>query len=156
MNRKEQEEEKKAKKTNDMSEPKKIREIYNIGSKNLILEEETYAIISAAMEVYYKLGDGFLEPVYQKALAYEFDLRGVPFEAQKQLPIMYKDHQLKKGYFADFLCYGQIIVEIKAISALSPIDWSQIMNYLKARRLRVGLLFNFGSQVRPETKRIVI
>ena len=139
-----------------MSEPKKIRDIDNIGSKNFILEDETYAIIGAAMDVYYKLGDGFLEPVYQEALAYEFGLRGIPFEAQKKRPITYKDHHLKKGYFADFLCYEQIIVEIKAITALSPVDWSQIMNYLKASRLRVGLLFNFGSIGRMETKRIVI
>ncbi len=139
-----------------MSEPQKMREIDDIGSKNLILEEETYAIIGAAMDVYYKLGEGFLEPVYQEALAYEFGLRGVAFEEQKKLPIMYKDHQLNKGYFADFLCYGQIIVEIKATTALSPVDWSQIMNYLKASKLRVGLLFNFGSYGRLETKRIVI
>lgn len=139
-----------------MSEQRKIREIDNIGSKNLILENETYAIIGAAMDVNYKLGEGFLEPVYQEALAYEFGLRGVPFEAQKKLPIMYKDHRLEKGYFADFLCYEQIIVEIKAITALSQIDWSQIMNYLKASGLRVGLLFNFGSCGRLETKRIVI
>jgi hypothetical protein len=96
-----------------MSGSQKIREIDNIGSNNLILEEETYSIIGAAMDVYYRLGTGFLEPVYQEALAYEFGLRGVPFEAQKKLPIFYKDHQLKKGYFADFLCYGQVIVEIK-------------------------------------------
>lgn len=108
------------------------------------------------MDVYYKLGDGFLEPVYQEALAYEFGLRSIPFKAQKKLPIMYKEYQLKKGYFADFLCYEQIIVEIKAISALSPVDWSQIMNYLKASKSRVRLLFNFGSVGRLETKRIVI
>ena len=136
----------------------KINELDDLGARpsKMIFEDELYAIIAAATEVYYKLGSGFLEPVYQEALAYEFDLRGVPFEAQKKLPIMYKDHQLKKGYFADFLCYGQIIVEIKAISSLSTIDWSQIMNYLKASGLRVGLLFNFGSQGRLETKRIVI
>ncbi len=139
-----------------MSKPRKIQQIDNIGSKNLILEDETYAIIGAAMEVYYKLGDGFLEPVYQEALAYELGLRDVPFEAQKKLSIMYKDRQLEKGYYADFLCFEQIIVEIKAITALSPVDWSQIMNYLKASRLRVGLLFNFGSLDRLEMKRIVV
>jgi GxxExxY protein len=69
---------------------------------------------------------------------------------------VYKDHQLIKGYYADFLCYGQIIVEIKSITALSQVDWSQVMNYLKASKLRVGLLFNFGSVGRLETKRIVI
>jgi GxxExxY protein len=140
-----------------MNEPtERIREIDNIGSKNLILEEETYSIIGAAMDVYYRLGSGFLEPVYQEALAYEFGLRQVPFEAEKKLPITYKDHLLKKGYFADFVCYDQIIIEIKAITTLSPIEWSQIMNYLKASKPRIGLLFNFGSQGRMEMKRIVI
>lgn len=139
-----------------MTEPKKIREADDIGSTNLILEDETYAIIGAAMEVYYKLGSGFLEPVYQEALTYEFGLRNILFEPQKKLPILYKDHQLKKGYYADFLCFEQIIVEIKAITAMTPVDWSQIMNYLKASKLRVGLLFNFGSLGSLEKKRIVI
>lgn len=139
-----------------MPEPKKISEVDDIGSENLVLQDETYAIIGAAMDVYYKLGDGFLEPVYQEALAYEFGLRGVPFEAQKRLPIFYKDHQLTKGYYADFLCYDQVIVEIKALNALSPVDWSQIMHYLKASKLRIGLLINFGSMGRPEVKRIAI
>ena len=140
-----------------MSKPIKIPDVDNIGSKNgLILEDETYAIVGAAMEVYYKLGNGFAEPVYQEALAIELNLRGVPFAEQKNLRIEYKGHRLKKGFLADFLCFDQIIVEIKAISQLSPVDWSQIMNYLKAGKFRVGLLFNFGSVARLETKRIVI
>lgn len=128
-----------------------------IGSSNCyILEDETYAIIGAAMEVYYKLGNGFAEPVYQEALQIELELRSVRFNPQNRLHIEYKGRTLEKGYVADFLCFDQIIVEIKAISRLSPVDWSQIMNYLKASRLRVGLLFNFGSQGKMEMKRIVI
>lgn len=128
-----------------------------IGSPNrYIFENETYSIIGAAMEVYYKLGNGFAEPVYQEALAIEFELSDVVFEPQKRLLIEYKGRTLEKGYIADFLCFDQIIVEIKAITTLSPVDWSQIMNYLKASQLRVGLLFNFGSQGRMEMKRIVI
>lgn len=95
------------------------------------------------MEVYYKLGNGFAEPVYQEALSIEFGLRGISFEPQKDLNVDYKGHRLKKGYIADFLCFRQIIIEIKAINQMSPVDWSQIMNYLKASKLRVGLLFNF-------------
>ncbi len=139
-----------------MMENERVRKIDDLGSGNLILENETYSIIGSAMDVYYRLGEGFLEPVYQEALAYEFGLRGVPFEAQKRLPIFYKEHELEKGYFADFVCYGQIIVEIKATVALAPVDWSQLMNYLKASKLRVGLSFNFGSHGRPEIKRMVI
>jgi GxxExxY protein len=128
-----------------------------IGSPNRYsLENETYAIIGAAMEVYYKLGNGFAEPVYQEALGIELELRDVVFEPQKRLHIEYKGRTLEKGYVADFLCFHQIIVEIKAVASLSPVDWSQIMNYLKARGLRVGLLFNFGSHGRMEMKRVVI
>jgi len=128
-----------------------------IGSPNrYILEDETYAIIGAAMEVYYKLGNGFAEPVYQEALEIELGLRSVPFDPQKRLHIEYKGRTLEKGYIADFWCFEQIIVEIKAISSLSPVDWSQLMNYLKASKLRVGLLFNFGSHGRMEMKRIVV
>jgi GxxExxY protein len=108
------------------------------------------------MEVYYKLGNGFGEPVYQEALGIEFELRDVLFEPQKRLHIEYKGRSLEKGYIADFMCFGQIIVEIKAITSLSPVDWSQIMNYLKVSKLRVGLLFNFGSHSRMEMKRIVV
>lgn len=97
-----------------------------IGSANrYILEDETYAIIGAAMEVYYKLGNGFAEPVYQEALGIEFELRDVLFEPQKRLHIEYKGRTLEKGYVADFLCFDQIIVEIKAITSLSPVDWSR-------------------------------
>lgn len=128
-----------------------------IGSPNrYILESETYAIIGSAMEVYYKLGNGFAEPVYQEALGIEFELRNVVYEPQKRLHIEYKGRTLEKGYIADFLCFDQIIVEIKAVASLSPVDWSQIMNYLKASGLRVGLLFNFGSHGRMEMKRIVV
>ena len=97
-----------------------------------------------------KLGEGFLEPVYQEALAYDFGLRGIPFEEQKKLLIFYKDHQLNKGYYADFLCFGRVVVEIKAAVTLSPVEWSQLMHYLKASKLRVGLLINFRSTGRPE------
>ncbi|MEO5860069.1 MAG: GxxExxY protein [Pyrinomonadaceae bacterium] len=128
-----------------------------VGSPNrYILEDETYAIIGAAMEVYYKLGNGFAEPVYQEALGIEFELRDVLFEPQKRLHIEYKGRNLEKGYIADFICFGEIIVEIKAINGLSPVDWSQVMNYLKASKLRVGLLFNFGSHGKMEMKRVVI
>ena len=128
-----------------------------IGSPNrYILQDETYAIIGAAMEVYFKLGSGFAEPAYQEALGIELGLRSVVFDQQKRLSIEYKGIVLEKGYVADFLCFGEIIVEIKAINNLTPVDWAQIVNYLKATKLRVGLLFNFGSQPKLEMKRIVV
>src|SRR2546421_13118383 len=135
-----------------------IKEIDEIGTKPrpMIFEEETYAIIGAAMEVYYKLGNGFLGPVYQEALAIEFSLRGVPFEQQKELRVDYKGHLLDKTYFADFFWFGQIIVEIKSISQLTPREWSQVLNYLKVSNLRLGLLFNFGSIGKLEQKRLIV
>lgn len=122
----------------------------------LIYETETYEIVGAAMEVYYKLGRGFLEPIYQEALAIEFSLRGIPFEAQKELRVTYKGQVLDKKYFVDFLCYDRIIVEIKALGKLTEIEWSQVLNYLKVSDLRVGLLFNFGSPGKLEQKRLVV
>lgn len=135
-----------------------FKEIDNLGAKpgKLIFEEETYSIVGAAMEVYYKLGSGFLEPVYQEALSIEFSLRGIPFEAQKVLRIDYKGHRLRQTYYVDFLCFDQIIVEIKSLDHLSPHDWSQVINYLKVSNLRLGLLFNFGSVGRLEQKRLIV
>ncbi len=122
----------------------------------LVLQDESYAVVGAALEVYYKLGCGFLEPVYQEALAFEFVLREIPFVAQAVLPIKYKEYTLTKRYRADFICYDKIIVEIKAQSSLTPVDWAQLLNYMKASQFRVGLLFNFGSSGRLEQKRMII
>jgi len=134
-----------------------IRKIDEVGSDNrLLYSDETYAVIGAAMEVYYRLGCGFAEPVYQEALGLEFGLRGIPFVAQTRLRLKYKDFVLKKFYRADFVCFDRVVVEIKAQSSLISIDWAQVMNYLKASGYRVGLLFNFGSAPTLEKKRIII
>jgi GxxExxY protein len=122
----------------------------------LILKEEVYRIVGAAMDVYYTLGRGFLEPVYQEALQIELGRRDIPFEAQKILKVEYKGQQLRKKYVADFVCFGQIIIEIKACEGLTGRDEGQIINYMKATDMNVGLLFNFGSQARLEWKRYVI
>ena len=122
----------------------------------LILKEEVYRIVGAAMDVWYTLGRGFLDPVYQEALQIELGRRDIPFEAQRPLRIEYKGLELKKEYIADFICFGQIIVEIKACEGLTGRDEGQIINYMKATHMRVGLLFNFGSQAKLEWKRYVI
>ena len=85
----------------------------------------------------------------------ELTLRGVPFEAQKVLNIRYKGYVLKKQYCADLVCYGQIIVEIKALKELTGREEAQLLNYLKATGLRVGLLINFGDPGRLDWKRLV-
>lgn len=108
------------------------------------------------MEVYWQLGTGFLEPVYQEALEIELRERRVPYQHQKRLAIMYKGHRLLKGYIADLVCYEQIIVELKTIERLSGKEMAQLINYLKATGLHVGLLLNFGSMGQLEWKRYVI
>ncbi len=112
----------------------------------LILKDEVFAIVGAAMEVHNALGCGFLEPVYQEALEIELSLRKIPYIPQKHLSIYYKDRQLEKTYLADYIAYDQIVIEIKAINRLSSLEESQLLNYLKAANLEVGLLLNFGSE----------
>ena len=114
-------------------------------NNNILYKEECYKIIGACMSVHKELGPGFLEAVYQESLAIEFLDQGVPFEKEKEIRIFYKDKILDKCYKADFLCYDKIIVELKALSELSNEHISQLLNYLKATKLRVGLLVNFGS-----------
>jgi len=112
----------------------------------LIYKEECYKIIGACMEVHKTLGCGFLEAVYQEALMLEFKMQNIPFEREKVLTITYKGIELEKKYQVDFICYGKIIVELKAISQLIPENESQVLNYLNATSYKLGLLVNFGEQ----------
>src|SRR3972149_9887787 len=121
----------------------------------LIYKEEVYAIIGAAMEVLNHLGAGFLEPVYQEAMEIELSSRGIPFIAQKELPIYYKERLLKKSFIVDFSAFDKIIVEIKAIERLTSREEAQLLNYLAATGYEAGLLINFGSN-KIEWKRMVL
>ena len=105
---------------------------------------ESYAINGAAMQVYNVLGHGFLESVYQEALAIEFTKRGIPYQREKELKIYYDGKELQQTYRADFVCYDDIIVEIKTVSELDGSHRSQVYNYLKATGFKLGLLINFG------------
>ena len=117
-------------------------------------DPQTYAIIGAAMEVHRELGCGFLEAVYQEALAVEFSKREIPFLREHELPIFYKGTKLQTSYRADFICFDSIIVELKALSTLGGNEESQVINYLKASGLKRSLLINFGMP-RLEYKRMV-
>ncbi len=119
------------------------------------MKYEVYAIIGAAIEVHKTLGCGFLEPVYQEALEIELEARAIPFEAQKMITINYKGQRLKKEYVADLVCFDQIIVELKALDLITGKEEAQILNYLKATCMKVGLLVNFGSTKRLDWKRYV-
>lgn len=121
-----------------------------------ILQDEVYAIAGAAMEVYYSMGTGFLEPVYQEALCVEFSRRGIPFEYEKELDLNYKGTKLSKKYIADFVCFDQVIVELKVVPRLTNIEVAQLLNYLKITKIRVGILANFGSRPKLEWKKYVM
>ena len=121
----------------------------------LILGDEVYAVVGAAIEVQKVLGLGFLEPVYQEAMEIELKLRSVPFQAQVPLVVLYKGQELTRQYIADLVCYGQIIVELKALERLSGREEAQLLNYLKATSFPVGLLINFGGSTKLESKRFV-
>ena len=104
----------------------------------------TQKIIGAAMEVHRELGAGFLEYVYEEALCYELNLREISFERQKELDIYYKDLLIPRKYKSDLIVENKVIVELKATSGLTEIEEAQLLNYLKATKMRVGLLLNFG------------
>jgi GxxExxY protein len=118
-------------------------------------DPRTYAIIGAAMEVHRQLGCGFLEPVYQEAMLLEMTSRGIAYRAQVQFPVFYKGRRLEASYKPDFVCDESVIVELKALKALSGVEESQVINYLKATGFHVGLLLNFGTSS-LQYKRLVL
>lgn len=127
----------------------------NTNERELILKDEVYAIVGAAMEVSKELGSGFLEAVYQEALEIELRERKIPFIAQMPIRISYKGRILAKEYIPDFVCHDQMIVEIKALKGLTSVEEAQLLNYLKATGKPVGLLLNFGNP-KLEWKRMVL
>lgn len=122
----------------------------------LLYKDEVYAIIGAAMDVHNNLGPGFLEPVYQEAMEIESLARKIPALPEQKLLIQYKAASLKKYYEADLICCEKIIVEIKALDKLTSREESQLLNYLKATGLPLGLLINFGAHNDLEWKRMVL
>lgn len=108
-------------------------------------DEQTYVIIGAAIAVHRELGCGFLEPVYQEAFEREFQLQQIPYEREKVLPVYYRGALLNTYYKVDFICFGTVLVELKALQQLSAREESQVINYLKASGLHKALLINFGT-----------
>ncbi len=121
----------------------------------LILKDEVYAVIGAAIEVHRELGCGYPEEVYHESLEQEFSQRGIAAVAQPELPVFYKGKKLKKTFRPDFVVYDKLLVELKALEHLSPREDSQLLGYLKATDIRVGVLINFGSHGKLEWKRMV-
>jgi len=124
--------------------------------KSLLFEDETYAIRGAIFEVYREMGCGFLEAVYQECLEKELKNKGIPFVAQPELKLNYKGEPLLQTYKPDFICYDQIILEIKSVKEIAPEHKAQVLNYLKATGLRLGLLVNFGSHPKAQIDRLAL
>ncbi len=122
----------------------------------IIHKEESYKIIGACMEVYNEKGFGFQEAVYQECMELELGFQNIPFQPQKELGLEYKGHPLKQKYIPDLLCFGKIVVELKAVSALTDEHRGQVLNYLRATGMKLGLLINFGNPKKLEYERIVL
>ncbi|MCY2967506.1 MAG: GxxExxY protein, partial [Planctomycetota bacterium] len=120
----------------------------------ILFAEECYRIQGAIFEVYRVMGCGFLESVYQECLQHEFQSRGIPFRAKSTLTLHYKEIVLEQTFQPDFVCYDKIIVELKAVREFAPEHSAQVLNYLKATDLRLGLLVNFGSYPKAIVKRL--
>ena len=123
---------------------------------DLIYKEEAYRIIGACFEVYKEKGCGFLEAVYQKWLEIELGLQSVPYQMKVRIPLTYKGRPLGQIYVADLICYGTILVELKAVSALADEHRAQVINYMHATGHRLGLLINFGHHPKLEWERLVV
>lgn len=124
-------------------------------NETILYKEECYAINGAVFEVYREMGCGFLEAVCQECLAKELKLRGIEFVAHQPLQLFYKQHSLEQSYCPDFVCLSKIIVELKAVKEIAPEHQAQLLNYLKASGLRVGLLVNFGSYPKATVQRFI-
>ncbi len=125
-------------------------------AEKIILRDESYAVQGAIFEVYREMGCGFLEAVYQECLCKEFQNCSIPFKSKVDLSLSYKGHRLDQTYQADFICFDQIIIELKAIKEVTDIHRAQVINYLKATGLRLGLLVNFGHYPRATIERIIL
>ncbi len=121
--------------------------------RRLIHRELTYAVIGAAMEVHQILGPGFLEAVYDEAVAHEFDMRGIAYHRQKRVEVSYKEQGVGL-YTCDYVVESCLIVELKASKQLTGVDEAQLINYLKATGYRVGLLINFGGPSLQHRRRV--
>lgn len=122
----------------------------------LIFEPQTFAIRGAVFEVYREMGCGFLESVYQECLEKEFHKQAIPFVAQQEMVLSYKGEILKQTYKTDFICYDKIIVELKAVKGIAAEHKAQVLNYLKATGLKLGLLINFGSYPKAQVERLIL
>lgn len=121
-----------------------------------LYKEDVFRIRGAIFAVYRSMGAGFLEAVYQECLAIELSRRGIPFEAKRPLHLTYEGQLLRQTYVADFICCGSVVLEIKALRAIAPEHRAQLINYLRATGMKLGLLVNFGATPRVEIERFAL
>jgi len=124
--------------------------------EKILYKEECYEIQGAVFDVYREMGCGFLESVYQECIEKELARRHIPFLAQQDLQLSYKGEALKQTYKPDLICYKQIIVELKAVKEISPEHKAQVINYLKATGMKLGLLVNFGTYPKASVIRLAL
>lgn len=122
----------------------------------IVYKEESYRVVGACMEVYNEKGFGFHEAVYQECLELELGFQSIQFDSQKELGLEYKGHPLEQTYIPDLICFGKMVVELKAVSALTDEHRGQLLNYLRATGMKLGILVNFGNPKKLEWERIVL
>ena len=125
-------------------------------NQNILYKEESFAVIGACFNVYNDKGHGFLEPVYQECLMIELEFQGIPAEPQKKLDLFYRNQKLEHFYQPDFICFGKIIIELKAVEKITDAHRAQVLNYLHATGLKLGIIVNFGHYPDLEYERIVL
>lgn len=123
---------------------------------NIIYPQESFAIMGACFNVYNSMGCGFLEAVYQECVEIEFEFQHIPFEAQKRLQLKYRDRTLNQTFKPDLICHDKIVIELKAVSKLVDEHRAQVLNYLNATGMKLGILINFGHFPKLEYERIVL
>ena len=123
--------------------------------EKILFKKEVYDIQGAIFDVYREMGCGFLESVYQECLEKELRKRKVPFVSQQELTLTYKGERLRQTYKPDLVCFNQIIVELKAVKTIAPEHQAQVINYLKASGIKLGLLVNFGAYPKATVTRLV-
>lgn len=123
--------------------------------QRLIFRDETFLIQGAIFEVSREMGTGFLEGVYHECLAIEFTARGIPFSSKPIIAVGYKGQTLAQAYIPDFLCFDSVVLELKVVREIAPEHRAQVINYLRATRMRLGLLVNFGCAPKARVERIV-
>ena len=133
---------------------RKLKE--GVSMSDIIYKDESYAIQGAIFEVYKEMGNGYLEAVYQECLEIEFEIKNIPFVSQPTLKLKYKKWDLKKSYKPDFICFDKIIIELKGVRLITKEHQAQVINYLKATDLKLGLIVNFGAYPKVEIKRIAL